>query len=368
MNLPVAQQYKECIDIATYQLRGGFPVSFIGMMDCGVDYLFGLLSRDTDISKKYFVLPLNLMETDGVDEKIIQILRQSITYATGLNCTAQNYDEVWLALSDAMKKKPIIFLFYFGFKQKYSSFFFEQFLNWRFMASTTLNWIVCATYGCLHSTNSYAIEKIIKTHIVPVLPHNKESVLTVIDNFQSRLGSTEKSSHPKLVALSGGNPGVLKALYILVMHNKLEEMRSDESLRSRLNLIAEELTQKERNILMGLEADVDIENRLTHFGYLTEAKIFSPIFEEYLQTQYGSLPSGLTIQQEKILKLLIAHAPHPIHRDEIAKEIWGKLWHEKYSDWAIDQLIYSLRQNLVKSKSRHKIKTKKGKGYFVIVT
>ena len=50
MDVPL--QYKKYVDEAARQFQNGFPQSFIGMHDSGVDYLFGLLNKNEEIKKE----------------------------------------------------------------------------------------------------------------------------------------------------------------------------------------------------------------------------------------------------------------------------------------------------------------------------
>lgn len=52
-----------------------------------------------------------------------------------------------------------------------------------------------------------------------------------------------------------------------------------------------------------------------------------------------------------------------VSREEIAFELWGSIWEEKYSDWAIDMLIYRLRSKIKSANLNLKIHTKRGQGF-----
>jgi hypothetical protein len=58
------------------------------------------------------------------------------------------------------------------------------------------------------------------------------------------------------------------------------------------------------------------------------------------------ITSSLSPSQEKIMRLLLSSRKKPVSRDRIAKTLWGSQWSEKYSDWAIDQIISKLRKKL----------------------
>jgi len=52
-----------------------------------------------------------------------------------------------------------------------------------------------------------------------------------------------------------------------------------------------------------------------------------------------------------------------LSRDKIAEILWGKDSYEKYSDWAIDQIVHQLREKLTVLGNRHNLLTVRGKGY-----
>lgn len=96
-----------------------------------------------------------------------------------------------------------------------------------------------------------------------------------------------------------------------------------------------------------------------------KVKIFGKIFERFLlnfskkselfydektkKIFYGekSCEEIFTHQEFKVLTYLIQHKNQLVTRDEIAKTMWGSLYYqEKYSDWAIDKIISTIRRKL----------------------
>lgn len=71
----------------------------------------------------------------------------------------------------------------------------------------------------------------------------------------------------------------------------------------------------------------------------------------------------LTKSELRIIKLLVQNKNKLITRNEIAQKVWGANWEHKYSDWAIDRLIYRLRLKLKKiGYEEGLIKTYKARG------
>lgn len=71
-----------------------------------------------------------------------------------------------------------------------------------------------------------------------------------------------------------------------------------------------------------------------------------------------------TAQEIGMLNIFLEKENQHISRDEIAQILWGKLWQEKYSDWALDKSVSRLRNNLI-SKT-HRLITIKSMGYSLI--
>jgi hypothetical protein len=57
----------------------------------------------------------------------------------------------------------------------------------------------------------------------------------------------------------------------------------------------------------------------------------------------------LTAQQKLLFNYLNTRIGQIVTRDEIAQILWGKLWQQKYSDWAIDQSVSKLKKKLISS-------------------
>lgn len=72
----------------------------------------------------------------------------------------------------------------------------------------------------------------------------------------------------------------------------------------------------------------------------------------------------LTPPERDIMELL-QETKEVLTREKIALSLWQDTWEQKYSDWAIDQLIHRLREKLEKTNSPYEIVTKKGEGFYL---
>ncbi len=123
--------------------------------------------------------------------------------------------------------------------------------------------------------------------------------------------------------------------------------------------------------------------RLILVGKNQKLEFFSPLFRAFVMTQKLDAPAiALDEQTGEILinglpprekiglqeyRLLVEFLKNPdkvISRDEIALVLWDKEADEKYSDWAIDQIISQLRTKLEKlGLSSAKLQTIRNRGY-----
>lgn len=76
-----------------------------------------------------------------------------------------------------------------------------------------------------------------------------------------------------------------------------------------------------------------------------------------------TLEEKFTRQEYLILMMFLQNANKLRSRDDIGDALWGKESYEKYSDWAIDQLISKLRKKLKCLGTKDELVTIRGKGY-----
>jgi len=370
----IAPYYQELLKKAKDQIKTGFPVTFVGMFDCGVDYLFGLMRLVKITDNKTLLIPVDLTKADGDLGKTLKALELSFSLVEGETPKFTDLKNVWLALLKITKTKKAVFVFYLGYREPLCTAFFNEFLRWRFLLGLKLDWIVCTTYGIINNKNTqdYVLEKIVKTNIIPILPHNQESAKIVLENFVDKYGQIEEKARAQILTLSGGNPGLMKSLFLLAKRGNIGDWISDQNLITRLERLLSELSNKELSLLLKLESDKTkdreekILKNLNFFGYIKDGDIFSPVIKQYLPIFYDELGTNLSSTQNRLFKFLKERSPAVVSRDQVAQTIWGGRWREKYSDWAIDQMVYSLRLKLKKTKSNWQLKTKRNNGYFLI--
>ncbi len=141
--------------------------------------------------------------------------------------------------------------------------------------------------------------------------------------------------------------------------NKLADL---PGTKFRLELIAQAHSTAEIESLMGRSGDTSTQNHLEKLGLLKKGKCTVPLLYNYLQKtvcpkrltlRHGeiycdeiNLRHSFTPQESEVLRLFIANRGQGVSRDDIADVLWGDKAEEKYSVWAIEQLIKRLRVKL----------------------
>lgn len=112
-------------------------------------------------------------------------------------------------------------------------------------------------------------------------------------------------------------------------------------------------------------------------------QLFSPLFQSFIANLRGtkaelgldfqtgeilvnSLPikEKISLQEYHLLSTFLKKRGVVLSRDQIAQALWGKDFEEKYSDWAIDQVISKLRSKLEKlGIPSSKLQTIRNRGY-----
>lgn len=182
----------------------------------------------------------------------------------------------------------------------------------------------------------------------------------------------------------GGHTLLLEEAARLVRDNPTIEFKAllaHPSLIRKAKTIFKALSTSDQEIMKHV-----LENRLqkTHVSeYLAKTKLVDkgksgipywqymhdwlPEEKEFFQLPHKHVVEfshTLTVLERKVFDKLI-ETQNIISRDEIAHYIWGEDYLDKYSDWAIDQLMHRLRGKLQISEAPYRIHTKKGEGFYL---
>lgn len=198
-----------------------------------------------------------------------------------------------------------------------------------------------------------------------------DDAIHIINELSDRFGFHPSSvQRDDIYRWSYGHVGLLRTLYLLkrqspdVLFMK-EKLLQEPTVLERLRNIVHDLPAERMQALQRQELDFTERALLERFGYIDpDGKLFHPLLAPLIPKRQPLRLSTLSITEERVLAYLRAHAGETIAREDIARIVWGEEeWEDKYSDWAIGQLIYRLRKKMSYSAPSGTIETRKGRGF-----
>lgn len=213
--------------------------------------------------------------------------------------------------------------------------------------------------------------------ILPPVDH--DDMLQLLDDFEKRFSFTLKTKDvEKIYKLSGGHIGLIKSLYLLLKNNPNVNLEEESlvnlpSIASRLEEVVKLFPKDLLKDLYYYPNDSKYKDLFERYYFVKNGKIFSPLLFKYLEksvlyslkanTSIGDFKLDLSKSELDIFNILHSKLGKIVSRDDLANTQWKDDAEEKYSDWAIDQIIYRLRSKLKSNKVNYKIITKKGRGF-----
>ncbi|HLB52032.1 MAG TPA: helix-turn-helix domain-containing protein, partial [Patescibacteria group bacterium] len=273
-----------------------------------------------------------------------------------------------------------------GYNEELNEEFLQGISRLTYQTQRRVNYIFFLNVSNLNkrSFQNRVIKNLIMSHIIPILPLNYDNSKDVLYNNEEKYGVEIKNNDvkEKIISLSGGHPGLLKAIYLQAkdIAGWSEPDYGDIQLSTRSMDILNELDGEKKEILVNPKlnkndpAKSELYGFLTFYGYLNQnGEVFSPILTEYLKREYNKDVStsimqeniliSLTKQQREAMQMFFENRGRIVRREELAEFLWGDTAHEDYSDWALDQFIHTLRNKIKSISGLGKIVTKKGEGY-----
>ena len=189
--------------------------------------------------------------------------------------------------------------------------------------------------------------------------------------------------------LSGGYPRLVR--FFLRNPDEISgDSWSDPEVNHFFDEIWDGLSDESKKNLFDLVSNDDVDEVSE---YLIKTKLlhesdgkysfFSEMFLEYVKELANSLPISvkekdgkvmvdgknletlLSVQEFDVFKLLLEKRGEVVSRDSVAEALWGDNWQDKYSDWAIDQMVSRIRKKIGDRTSKALIKTIRGKGFII---
>lgn len=202
----------------------------------------------------------------------------------------------------------------------------------------------------------------------------------VSDGFASKVSDEQKN---KIRNLSGGYVSLAR---FLLRHLELldEEVQENPEVKFFFDGIWNSLADESRLWLLDFVGGKLLAERdfLAKTGLVVKGKLFSEVFEKYVKglakqvvpvvkevggvLMVGNIRAEvlLTIQEMKVLKVLLGG--EIISREKVADVLWGVESEDKYSDWAINQVIRRIRVKIGDVREDKKlIETIRGKGFVI---
>lgn len=185
----------------------------------------------------------------------------------------------------------------------------------------------------------------------------------------------------RISTLSGGYPSLIKTLFFIYQNspsqfNQIDINQPDINLV--LSRLYSSLTKNQKMLLSRFVKQEPVDSHSIAYQQLLDlglinpsGQLFSALFTLFIKnltyTTYFGLRflKELTLSEHNFLNLLNQYKGQLINRDQVAQVLWGNLWQEKYSDWAIDKLLSQLRQKIF-APDRSVLEVVKGRGFRLI--
>ncbi len=194
------------------------------------------------------------------------------------------------------------------------------------------------------------------------------------------------SIHPKLttqlVEHIGSHFFLLKEGVRLVQENPqftIKDILEQQSLKRKALTIFELLSEQDQKIIGSILTQ---QNIISPSEYLTKTRLVQgnkvgitywemikkDILAKIPEQQHLQVIESYFTPVERDVFSFIQESNTIVSREAVAQKIWKEKWQEKYSDWAIDQLIHKIREKLVLTNTPFRIETKKKLGFEIKTT
>lgn len=389
----IAPYYQKLLEDALQAAKSLEPITFTGMFDSATGYLFTLATPLFQAELEKDIKPM-FVDLSGLTTQAA--ITQELAFALSDIFPDLGQKEDYFSLTKRIvvntPKHKMVLILYLG-QDGDTDLGLLQFLNrLRNLLGWNFSYIVYVTSRLIFSEKyaSPLVDKVLKRNLFHVLPLDRQNAEVVLNNYRERYKKdiTQKQGD-EILSLSGGNPGIVKALYLQASENR-EWTKPDlleEVLYIRLREIAADLPENYKKVLLSGTRTIvtrHIYDQLARYGYSvkkgTATCPFTTLLKEYLVKYANHTPRvkiatridqellHMTRSQRLVFGCLKERAGELVTKDDIAKVLWGEAWADHYSDWAIDQLISTLREKILAIKHEGKIVTKKGEGIVFLPT
>ncbi|MBI2020677.1 helix-turn-helix domain-containing protein [Candidatus Daviesbacteria bacterium] len=183
--------------------------------------------------------------------------------------------------------------------------------------------------------------------------------------FRIEEGISPSKDLDRLFELSGGHN---QLLHILLNSQKQQNLLLDQFVKLQMKGLIDYLDYQQRKqvqkIALGKRVE-EVDEYLLGVGMVQKKdsgyQLFTPLLTNYVKT---NLPAKLPPQEAKLFKLLRNNSGQVVTKEEIFNSLWEDS--DKGTDWALDALIYRLRNHPFMKSNGYIIESHKKIGYSLI--
>lgn len=336
---------KKVVAFVKDRLIHGEPCSVIGMHGMGTEYPFAVLSREvSEMKLPYRIFIFNTVKESDLKEfiKSVEKEQQPVICLIKLRI---GKDASWFidALEDIREKK-----------------------DFKFVPC------VFSYVGDIYTALS-EMKKVLTKSLFILQPISYEEGLDMMQELSTRFDFYPTDVQKKeIYNWSYGHVALIKSLFLLKKDypgKKFDEefLLSQPSIVSRMIGIIQDIPEEVKETITNKNINPVIQLFSKEFGYIRDGKIFHPLLEKLIPGKSVPMNSIFSSSELKVVEFLKQNVNKLVSREDVAKLIWGEEdWEEKYSEWAIGQLIYRIRKKLLKTSENLDIQTKKGEGFILL--
>ena len=190
-------------------------------------------------------------------------------------------------------------------------------------------------------------------------PYSKEDLRKLLEIEPGR--PTPKDKLERLLDLSGGH----NQLFHILLSSPKEQLLLDRFVKMQMKEFVDYLNYHQRKQLqkLALGKTAEVDEYLEGVGMIKKGQLFTPLLPEYIKT---NMPVKLPAKESVLFKLLKANMGKTVTKDEIFAEVWPGS--EEATDWALDALIYRMRNHPFLKAQGYIIESQKKVGYTLIQT
>lgn len=195
--------------------------------------------------------------------------------------------------------------------------------------------------------------------------------------------SISRQKETEILQLASGYLWLIAVLLRFYRDNpgkEIKEIIKEESFIRKLEVVWNKFSEEEKTIIKQPRPSIEL-TYLTKLGLIKKSRLALPILKVMIDHEIKlrelklknqeiwlnqeKIDDKLTKNEKLLLQKVLSQQKKILSREQLAQNLWGNDWEEKYSDWALDRLAYRLRNKLDElGVDSSLMKTKKKKGFY----